>query len=560
MIALPDSTFHVGILHSDNVSSKHSGGPYWQPAPVMEIAEILGSDWHYYHPGCAAESDPATRRIISERKVPVMAIAQDSDLLLPESVAFNNGQSLPRMRRWELPFVLFQARLADNMSILDCTINPVNFQNRLTHLFPHTLYRHFSPIQNGRFALPLGFPDGAFDRVICVNTLEHLLRTQRESLLAELARKLKPGGRLVLTCEYYFDSCWSEPALLSSGMVRADRQEVFNGFNLISPQECLDTCRRYGLEPLGEMPCEPNEADPGLYCNLPPYRHTCLGAVFTKLPHNLLPEGKKIVLALLTWNTRQASLDSLHAYLGEARMLQRLGHIPSICVCDNGSIDGTVEALQTVEPQVDFPHKFIFNPSNLGSSIARNQIIDYVLTCDAHYVMFLDGDIEVVPFSVFAMLRYMEANGLRLGCIGANSLGQTPNRAQASPVVYSLNDFRIATTNMVAWTQYGLFRRELFDAGVRFDESSPFNQPGWGFEDNDLAYQIETKGFVNQFFSGMTYLHRHARSSVRLLRQERVDVDELFTKRKQYVINKWAAIPDINNGPLNEIRKMRVIL
>jgi glycosyltransferase involved in cell wall biosynthesis len=250
-----------------------------------------------------------------------------------------------------------------------------------------------------------------------------------------------------------------------------------------------------------------------------------MGVVFTNASYNPLPEGKKIVLALLSWNTRQASLDSLNAYLREAQMLQRLGHIPLICVCDNGSLDGTVEAFKKLESQIDFPHKFIFNSSNVGSSIARNQIIDCVLECDADYVMFLDGDIEIVPFSVFAMLRYMEANGHRLGCIGANSMGQTSQRAKASTVIYSLSDFRIATTNVVAWTQYGLFRRAIFDAGVRFDESSPFNQPGWGFEDNDLAYQMETKGFVNQFFSGMTYLHRNARSSVRLLRQERVDVD-----------------------------------
>lgn len=593
MTALPDHTFHIGIIHEHNVSAKNTRDAYWKLYPTEKIQALMGKNWKLYqpaqvehvHPRIAKSRTPTKQKtpdvaaegtnhlsvstkmeqeslsklITSKRNISMITVARESDLALPEFAAFNHSQSLPRMRRWELPFVLFQSRLTDNMSILDCTVNPVAFQHRLTSLFPNTLYRHFNPIQNGRFTLPLGLPDGSFDRVICVNTLEHLLRTQREALIAEVARKLKPGGCFVFTYEYYFDSCWSEPALLNCGIVTADRREVFNGFNKISLLECVDTARQYGLESMGEMVREPNEGDPDLYCNLPPYRHTCIGAVFTKLPQSVWPEGKRIVLALLTWNTRQASLESLNAYVREAQMLQRLGQIPFLCVCDNGSSDGTAEALRILDAQIDLSHKFILNSSNLGNSIARNQIIEYVLACDADYVMFVDGDIEIVPFSTFAMLRHMEANGHRLGCIGANSMGQTPHRGQASPVIYSISDFRIATTNVVAWTQYGLFRRAIFDAGVHFDETSPFDQPGWGFEDNDLAYQMEINGFVNQYFSGMTYLHRNARSSVRLLRQARIDVDELFAQRKQYVINKWASVPEINNGPLNEIRKIKVI-
>src|SRR5260370_21194443 len=124
----------------------------------------------------------------------MITIARAADLALPEYAAFNQGQSLPWMRRWELPFVLSHARLASTQSVFDCTINPVQFQERLTRLYPHVLYRHASPIQHGRFVLPLVVPDRAFYRVFCVNTLEHLLRPQREALLGALARKLKPGG------------------------------------------------------------------------------------------------------------------------------------------------------------------------------------------------------------------------------------------------------------------------------------------------------------------------------------------------------------------------------
>ena len=113
----------------------------------------------------------------------------------------------------------------------------MDFRERLLSLYPHVLYRHWNPIQGGQFRLPIGVPDEAFDRAVCVNTLEHLLRAQRGVLLAELARKLKPGGLLVLTCDYYFDGFWERPELLRLGVMRADRKEQFNGWNKVTPGE-----------------------------------------------------------------------------------------------------------------------------------------------------------------------------------------------------------------------------------------------------------------------------------------------------------------------------------
>jgi glycosyltransferase involved in cell wall biosynthesis len=249
-------------------------------------------------------------------------------------------------------------------------------------------------------------------------------------------------------------------------------------------------------------------------------------------------------------------LDSVSAYLREAAMLRRLGHRPYLCVCDNGSTDGTQAALLDLERGIDIPHRFILNDKNLGNSIARNQILDYLRECEADYVLLMDGDIEVVPFSSFAMLRYMEDQGTRLGCIGACSAGQTPYRDRSSPAFYSIE--RVETTNLVAWTQYGMFRREVFEDGVRFDESDTFTGPGWGFEDNDLAFQMDVRNFVNQRFFGMTYLHRDARSSIRVMKQLGIDARALYEKRKRYVIDKWANVPSINAGPLGLVRAIQV--
>ena len=497
--------------------------------------------------------------------IPDMAVALERDLSLPEFAAFNHGRDYQRMRRWEMPFALHKARLSSTSSVLDCTINPVDFGARLQSLYPHALYRHWSPVRGGQFALPLGFPDEAFDRVVCVNTLEHLLSEQREALVAEMARKLKPGGLLVLTCEYYFDSAWGERQLLAEGLVREDRGEVFNGFNLVTRRALLELCRRHGLHALdaGEGGGasdydDPRDDDPRLYLNLPPYHNAVVAGVFRKSDAApALARRRRVALALLTWNMRDVSLDSLAALAREAATLERLGHEAVVVVCDNGSTDGLREALGEADARLAVKHRFILNAENRGNSVARNQIIDCAAReCDADYLLFVDGDIELVPCSSFAMLRYMEDAGRVLGGLGAYSHDSTPERRRATPCLFHIDPRLVSEAGPQVTTGYGMFRREVFEAGVRFDESGPFGGPGWGFEDNDLAFQIATSGFAIRLFRGLRFLHRNERSSLPLLRRDGHDPADAFHRRKQHVLNKWAGVPRINDGPLSEVRRV----
>jgi len=506
----------------------------------------------------------ATEPLMLEEKIrealPDLTVAREDDLALTEFAAFNQGRDYPRMRRWELPFALFKARLSSTASVFDCTINPLDFGARLQSLYPHALYRHWNPVQQGRFVLPVGVPDAAFDRVVCVNTLEHLLREQREALVAELALKLKPGGLLVVTSDFYFEDFWSRPELLRAGVMRADRAEIFNGWNLVTPDEILSVCARQALRPLDERAWSaPAPTDAGLYRNVEPHSHACVAAVFRKDgAAALLPERKRVALSLLTWNTREVSIESLSALVREAAMLRRLGHEPFIIVCDNGSNDGLQEALREADPRVAFEHRFILNPENRGSSVARNQIIDCALEAGADYLLMTDGDIELVPFSSFAMLRHMEDSGHRLGCLGAAMYGHSARREQTSRTLFSLAGLPVEEENLLAWTQYGMFRREVFESGVRFDTTHPFDRGGWGCEDNDLAFQMSVKGYVIRRFGGMTYLHRDINSSVRVLRALGVDPSANYEQRRRYVVEKWAGVPAISDGPLKELRAFRM--
>ena len=51
LVALADPTFHVGIIHTSNVSPKHVGGAWWEPHPVAEIRRVMGEDWDAIMPG-----------------------------------------------------------------------------------------------------------------------------------------------------------------------------------------------------------------------------------------------------------------------------------------------------------------------------------------------------------------------------------------------------------------------------------------------------------------------------------------------------------------------------
>jgi hypothetical protein len=137
------------------------------------------------------------------------------------------------------------------------------------------------------------------------------------------------------------------------------------------------------------------------------------------------------------------------------------------------------------------------------------------------------------------MIRYLECHA-DVGVIGAYSANYSIKRSECTPNCVEIPESRVHNDIRCAWTQYGLFRCELFSKGVRFDEEGPFGLPGWGFEDDDLHYQIAELGFHNRYYSGMRYLHRAIHSSWDHLEKIGTDVNEMFEARKEYLVQKWA--------------------
>ncbi len=78
---------------------------------------------------------------------------------------------------------------------------------------------------NSRSIADMGYESASFDAIACISVLEHV-GEGRVSIVKEMARVLKPGGRLVMTCDLSLDrSC--DTRLEDLALVLAEVQKYF---------------------------------------------------------------------------------------------------------------------------------------------------------------------------------------------------------------------------------------------------------------------------------------------------------------------------------------------
>lgn len=241
-------------------------------------------------------------------------------------------------------------------------------------------------------------------------------------------------------------------------------------------------------------------------------------------------KGVNITLGMLCYNTKEHSIESYSALVLEAEALKYLGAHVSIVVVDNGR-DGTYQSLidmrsGTILPTLD----------NLGCSRGRNIILNYAESSLSDYVFLLDGDIRPVSGSLRAMLIYMIEHP-HLGCLSAHPVRQTTDSEIATTFLDRVHTLQNDVTS--ACTGYAMFNGKMLKDGIRLDESGPFGGPGWGYEDDDLYWQMITAGWEVSFFTDMVYLQRQMRSSWPSLLKDGVSVSKMFELRKEYFLEKW---------------------
>jgi len=121
-------------------------------------------------------------------------------------------------KRWEYPWALERACLQPQSRVLDAGCG--------ASIFPVYLARQGHDVTGVDLDIPTGladahgvdihytsagitdlpFPDQHFDAVFCISVIEHLGHGGVQAALDELRRVVKPGGRLMLTTDYFEDA------------------------------------------------------------------------------------------------------------------------------------------------------------------------------------------------------------------------------------------------------------------------------------------------------------------------------------------------------------------
>lgn len=248
----------------------------------------------------------------------------------------------------------------------------------------------------------------------------------------------------------------------------------------------------------------------------------------------------KVLLGITTWNSKEASVPAARALLMERDRLRAMGGNAHICWVDNNSVDGTAQAVDQ-EFRNTGTH-CIAVPWNSGQSHSRNLIADYAKEWGADFILFVDGDVEVIPYSSYAMTLYL------LGMGGVSVIGFSPYSYSTGPGALVTESCRQIYDWMIykkeyttCLTQFGLFRRSLFDC-CRFEETGPFLGAGWGAEDDEFYIQMVTQGYTMRRIEYHNYIHRGAHTSVGRLGADAVMAN--FDARRKFIREKWRGVPE----------------
>jgi glycosyltransferase involved in cell wall biosynthesis len=217
-----------------------------------------------------------------------------------------------------------------------------------------------------------------------------------------------------------------------------------------------------------------------------------------------------ISICILNWNC----IDTIKNTI---KIISKTNTKHEIIIFDQNSNDSSKEYLKSIDGSNNI--RVILSETNCGNCIARNRMIE---AASYEYVFLLDADIVPIKNSIDKMLDFMQKN-LEFAYIGYDWKKFTNNILQITPEEKGIekNEIKIQTHDdeMIAMTQYGLFRKSHLQQ-CPFPEFYPFDQEGWGAEDNIVGMciiknQLGHGGIINN----RVYYHK-AHTSVKLLGQD----------------------------------------
>ena len=164
-------------------------------------------------------------------------------------------------------------------------------------------------------------------------------------------------------------------------------------------------------------------------------------------------QAPTVALIVLTWNQRDLTLDCLASLSALDYPADRREFV----VVDNGSVDGTAEAVRATYPGVTV----LETGENLGYAGGNNVGIRYALEQGADYVCLLNNDTEVVPDFLTRLVEEAESDG-SIGIVGPKMYFFEPS------------DMVFAAGSLVEWdkgtlNQRGIWQRESIVGPIHSD-------------------------------------------------------------------------------------------
>ncbi len=225
--------------------------------------------------------------------------------------------------------------------------------------------------------------------------------------------------------------------------------------------------------------------------------------------------SKKVAIVVLNHNGKDLLLKCLRCL-----MMTNYGII-KIVVVDNGSSDGSVEAVERFFPSV----KVISNSHNAGVAGGRNIGLNWIRANIAPtYIIFLDNDTQVEPAAVGSLIEVADRDP-SIGLVAPKAFHQRGDRQLLSAGGMHFNPYtgclRDVATGECDRGQYEkireiqacpgfafLVRTTVFDKIKGFDDN--FNPYGW--EDVDLSLRASQAGYRILYAPNSVVYHAGGRS------------------------------------------------
>lgn len=197
-----------------------------------------------------------------------------------------------------------------------------------------------------------------------------------------------------------------------------------------------------------------------------------------------------------------------------------------VIAIDNNSKDSSKEVLKSFEGKITYK----IRKKIAGQSENRNWMIKQT---HGDYILLLDSDILYHPGSFDYLIKRFDNAPEDVKCIGFDPWRYTNMREMEQRDLPSLKEPFSTHGQPIAYTQYGVFKRELFfKDNIWFDENFG---TGYGWEDNDYALQMLEKGYKCVCIPFLYFHNKHTEHWFNLHQEGTMRIKE----RQDYFQQKW---------------------